>query len=457
MKHLHRILFLLLAGLFAIMFLDSLSHIPVYHEQHHLFLFSSEYFLKHLNLQGGLLDYVTSFVIQFFYLPYMGSILFALLLSLPYLLNVLICRRLTQATDYLQLALIPSLFLFIRYESIDFPVQHAVGFCLSMFSFYLLSLTPGKVKYYGIIPVTLLLALLTGWLYTLIALVALLLPCLSALQFKKIQKRKLLPLLTACILLVYAAAAFYSFVSSYNMREHLILKAEEAVKKQDWERVMHYCRRYRGNNQLIFYFNNMALYHTGRMPYDLLKQPQDMGVLSLFLPWQSDSRQSEYGHYLYEQLGYTNEAHRWAFEAMVVMGETPPTLQNLIRYNIDMNRPEVAMRFIRILKKSLFYRRHALHYEQMIREKRQKPAEMASDETIRFANIMNIGPELQYLVDRDPHNKMAYEYLMSFLLLSNDRKRFAENLPLWKNFYKEIPPLYKQMSDRIDSENNLLP
>ena len=60
------------------------------------------------------------------------------------------------------------------------------------------------------------------------------------------------------------------------------------------------------------YFCNMALYHTGRMPYDLLKYPQNYGINSLFLPWVSDPRQSRYGHYLYEQLGYINEAQRWA-------------------------------------------------------------------------------------------------------------------------------------------------
>lgn len=30
------------------------------------------------------------------------------------------------------------------------------------------------------------------------------------------------------------------------------------------------------------YFCNMALYHTGRMPYDLLKYPQNYGINSLF-------------------------------------------------------------------------------------------------------------------------------------------------------------------------------
>lgn len=31
----------------------------------------------------------------------------------------------------------------------------------------------------------------------------------------------------------------------------------------------------------------------------------------------------------------------------------------------------------------------------------------------RFANVINIGPELQYLCEQDTTNRMAFEYLMS--------------------------------------------
>ncbi|MCS3096490.1 DUF6057 family protein [Bacteroides fragilis] len=64
-------------------------------------------------------------------------------------------------------------------------------------------------------------------------------------------------------------------------------------------------------NQLISYFHNLALYHTGKLPYQLFDYPQKLGVKALYFPWNSDSRESEYGHFIYEDLGYINEAQRW--------------------------------------------------------------------------------------------------------------------------------------------------
>ena len=110
-----------------------------------------------------------------------------------------------------------------------------------------------------------------------------------------------------------------------------MLKAEQAVKSELDDVLMQtekYLKR-QANNQLIFYFRNMALYHTGQLLDHLLDYPLNMGVKALYFPWNSDSRESEYGHFLYEDLGYINEAQRWEFEAMVVWGETAPHLLNL--------------------------------------------------------------------------------------------------------------------------------
>ncbi len=43
---------------------------------------------------------------------------------------------------------------------------------------------------------------------------------------------------------------------------------------------------------------------------------------------------------------------------------------------------------------------------------------------------------------------MAFEYLMSYLILGNKPKQFVENLPRIKTFsYPEMPPLYQSILD----------
>ena len=181
----------------------------------------------------------------------------------------------------------------------------------------------------------------------------------------------------------------------------------------------------------------------------LFDYPQRLGVKGLYFPWNSDSRESEYGHFLYEDLGYINEAQRWEFEAMVVWGETAPHLLNLARYNIVNHRPQVALKFIRLLQQSLFYREEADKLEAVLYTGEVKGLRNALSgvETVpaRFANVMNIGPELLFLCEQDPQNRMAFEYLMCDLLLSNQVVRFVEHLPLMERFdYPAMPAIFEE-------------
>ena len=41
-----------------------------YQEQNQLFLFSSDYFYNSLHIAGGLADYISEFIVQFYYVPW---------------------------------------------------------------------------------------------------------------------------------------------------------------------------------------------------------------------------------------------------------------------------------------------------------------------------------------------------------------------------------------------------
>ena len=449
MKRIHYLIFFLLFIALTFLFSGPLSHILYYQEQHHLFLFRNANLSEHLFL-GGLLSYVTDFIIQFFYFPLLGSALVACILSSIYLLNSFLCKYITGKADIFQLSLFPSLFLLVRYESLEFPFTWAVGLLLCLFAIGMVLIIP--FRYVRWVAGALLLAALfyiTGPIIVLISILIVAVPCLFArFVTSRIVRLKTVWLSTLFILTLYSGVSFYFFVHSYNMRERLLIEAGQCVKEKEWDGVLAVSARYRGNNQLLAYYTNMALYHKGRMPYDLFKYPQTMGVESLYFPWKSDSRTSEYGHFIYEELGYLNEAHRWAFEAMVVFGETAPNLTNLIRYNIANNRPLVAQRFINILKQSLFYKKEAEAFERMLPSGKVpglKALPHREGSGARFANVLNLGPELRYLCDRDSTNQMAFEYLMSDLLLSNQVIRFAENLSRIKAFsYPVLPSVYEE-------------
>ncbi len=443
------ILFACLAGILAFLFSDSLFHVILFHEQHQLFLFSGEYFRSHLADAGARLDYPASFIIQFFYYPWLGIVLFSLMLSGLYLFSRAVCVRVTGQSDPLQLALLLPLYLLVRYTSVDYPFARLTGLFLSLLLYWMASRTGKKMRYPLGAVVCLALCGLIGWKLPAIALASVVLPCLSALLLHRLlTSKKVTVVLTVVAVLLAFCTTSYHFVYSYNNRERVILETGQRVKDGDWDAVLRCASRYRGENQLIDYFRNMALFHTGRMPYDLLRYAQSFGAASLYLPWTGENRSAEYGHYLYEQLGYLNEAHHWAFESMVVNGETAPNLLNLIRYNIATGRPKVACRWINVLKQSLFYRRQAWTYERIVFSGAVPGLHAlphAEGGKARFTNVLNLGPELLFVCEREPDNRMAFEYLMSQLLLSNQVERFAANLHRYRRFdYPALPRLYEE-------------
>lgn len=383
-----------------------LSHVLFYHEQHRLFLFSGDYLRRAMRSPA---ECLTDFLVQFFYHPLLGSALMALLLGGVYLLGRAVVKLLTGKEDRMNLSVLPPLALFFHTMSVDRSLTLVTGSAAGLFLLW-----------------AALAATRRRWL-------PLRLPFLRRLPA---ERRAWRAALAWAPLAVYAAGGYAFFLHTYNRSERIMLKAEQYAKAKDWPRVLDYTERYLDagkRNRLVAYFHNLALYHAGRMPGHLFDYPQVMGAKALFFPWRSDSRESEYGHFLYEELGHLNEAHRWEFEAMVVWGETAPHLVNLARYNIAIGRPRVARRFINRLRQSLFYREEARRLEGWLAEGRvpglRNALAGAEDERpARFANVLDIGPELEHICHRDSANRMAFEYLMSDLLLTGRVVRFAGHL-----------------------------
>ena len=62
-----------------------------------------------------------------------------------------------------------------------------------------------------------------------------------------------------------------------------------------------------------------------------------------------------------------------------------------------------------------------------------------------FTNFLNIGHELEYLCNKDPENQMAFEYYMSYLLLSGNVPLFVKNLHRIHEFkYPALPPIFEE-------------
>lgn len=158
----------------------------------------------------------------------------------------------------------------------------------------------------------------------------------------------------------------------------------------------------------------------------------------------------ECGDILFD-LGRINESQHMAYEALELFGERPPTLQRLVYLHAIKGEPEAARRFLAVLERSLMHRRWA---RERLRQLNADP--MLSGESVvasrrelmvarDFTGKLDLQTMLEQLLDQNPQNRMAFEYLMAFYLARRRVDKLVENLPRLDDFgYCEIPRHYEE-------------
>jgi hypothetical protein len=196
----------------------------------------------------------------------------------------------------------------------------------------------------------------------------------------------------------------------------------------------------------------MAMYKTGQMGDKMFHLPQ-AGIRGLWLEWKRNEVAPFFGGELFYQLGYTSGAYRWAFEALVASGENPRSLKTLVLKSIISGDTSLAQHYINILNETLFYKKWAEHYQNLL----DNPDNVKKDKEImekRYYEMHNniladragndIG--LSQMLNEHPDNRMAFEYYMAMLLLNKDIDNSANNVFRIKELgYPKIPTHYEEV------------
>jgi hypothetical protein len=247
---------------------------------------------------------------------------------------------------------------------------------------------------------------------------------------------------------IFAFMGFGVYKYAYNKRAEIMLGIDHHVQRAEWEKVLKLSDRYPDLNRLVIYYTNLALYKTGCMSNKMFSYPQ-IGVNGLRLRWEPNSS-SFFGGEIFYYLSYTNEAYRWAFEALVAKGLNPRSLKRLVITSITNGDSAIAKKYIYQLNQTLFYRKWAQHYNTYLSdpELAEKDLEISRNRALLIhsdffsnANSMN----LDDLLFNHPENKMAYEYLMASLLLEKNLDEFARIILKIKDYgYIKIPAHFEE-------------
>jgi uncharacterized protein DUF6057 len=179
-----------------------------------------------------------------------------------------------------------------------------------------------------------------------------------------------------------------------------------------------------------------ARYHTGQLTRELpwLATPSDLLLYN-------DKQQSHwFKSQLYFDLGYVNMALHHLTESVEFYGERPILLQRLAMVNLALGNLPTARIYLGTLARAPFQGRWARDYLARIEA---DPGLGGDEEIKRLRSLMvrkdyvlafTAEEELQLLLGANRQNRMAFEYLMTYYLMTKNLTAFVKNIARVKDF-----------------------
>ncbi|MBC8470424.1 MAG: hypothetical protein H8D56_13215, partial [Planctomycetes bacterium] len=204
------------------------------------------------------------------------------------------------------------------------------------------------------------------------------------------------------------------------------------------------------DNPFIAHAVNRALYHVGRLGYDMFSWPQHPDYLFLsdekykWMYWQI------FDVFLY--LGVVNMAENALTECLEGLGGRPMILQRLALINMVKGNLGSAKIYLGALGKTLFHAEWANNYLDHLKT----DPELSGDKYVQHLRSLCLDKDcpiyslftektLLWLLERNSQNRMAFEYLMARYLLRKHLGKFVQNLERLEDFdYPELPTHYEE-------------
>ncbi len=285
------------------------------------------------------------------------------------------------------------------------------------------------------------------------------------------------------VVLAAAVAAVHQFLRAPH-REKRFEMVHFTLQRQ-WDQVLHAARQLPPSSHDCFsrHLVNRALYHTGRLGDDLFSFSQDqVGLLLLASDVPHGAPKFWMLSEIAWELGDVNLAEQWAFERLEAVGECPSALELLALICLAKDRTdraslvgeslrdsqrvserlahvsssgrEAARVLLNRMKKNVIHGRRARTLLAMLdgaptagdpwlQEVERVRALRCTDDHVFQTYSEEL--MLESLLRANPRNKMAFEYLMAFYLVSRRTDKLVQNLHRLDELgYREIPRHYEE-------------
>jgi len=235
----------------------------------------------------------------------------------------------------------------------------------------------------------------------------------------------------------------------HDARIKTIIAVDYYASNKMWRQVLEASTQY-PSNKFVNHSVNRALYHTGRLADNMFAYEQQPDALrlstegaNLMVLWKLFDT--------YIDLGQINLAEFYLVFCMDIYGERPIILKWRALVNMAKGNLGTAHVCLGALSKTLFDAGWAKGYLAKI----ERDPNLSTDEEVqRLRSVMpaidrdfkSINENIFLdLLAKNRRNRMAFEYLMAFYLLTGQFDKFAGNLYRLDDFdYARIPRVYEE-------------
>jgi hypothetical protein len=234
---------------------------------------------------------------------------------------------------------------------------------------------------------------------------------------------------------VITVSAFVLHAGAVNRFTRTVLAVNLDARREAWTGVLTEASRAPGWDPILSVQVNRALQATGRLLDEMFAWPQpggDQGLIpanTLCKAWPEEASR------FFLDMGLVGEAQHWAHEALTLRGPTPELLRLLGTIYMLKGDSEAASPFIANLAKTPGGRKAAEDLNLCNRD----PAERAARSEFRrildampTKDFISVGrpseTDLLRLLERNPGNRIAYDYRIALALVGGNHRRVWEAL-----------------------------
>jgi hypothetical protein len=295
-------------------------------------------------------------------------------------------------------------------------------------------------------------------------LVLFLLPPLLLLVHFISPKEKHLKRSLALQIAVFTVLCWLGLKSFANFEAEEIMTYDYLARNERWNEILKYAEKKPPRNYLSLAMLNLSLAKTGQLGNRMFNYDQH-GVNGLFLPFNREYVTAIMGNEILYQIGLTNASQEYAFESMETipnMGKSARVIKRLAETNLINGQYKVSEKYLKILEKTIFYRKWAKNTLTVINNEEKINADADWGEKRKFSvrndyffHIKNIEAVLNRMVKEHPDNKMAFEYLMAFYMINKDMRNIINLIPVMEKMqYSMVPVSYQEAVMYIIGLNN---